>query len=49
LWTLTIALSAVSAVILKVSGYPNVAIPLAALCGAALFYALKNQRDMGGE
>jgi 4-azaleucine resistance transporter AzlC len=49
LWTLTIALSAVSAVILKVSGYPNVAIPLAALCGAALFYALKNQRDMGGQ
>lgn len=49
LWTLTIALSAVSAVILKVSGYPNVAIPLAALCGAALFYALKNQRDLGGQ
>lgn len=47
LWTLTITLSAVSAVILKVLGYPNVAIPLAALCGAALFYALKNQRGMG--
>lgn len=48
LWSLTIALSAVTAVILKMYGYPNVAIPLAAMSGAALFYALKNQ-PIGGE
>lgn len=47
LWTLTIALSAVTAVILKMLGYPNVAIPLAAMSGAVLFYALKNQPIVG--
>ncbi|WP_191600877.1 AzlC family ABC transporter permease [Marinomonas algicola] len=47
LWSLTIALSAVSAVILKMSGYPNMAIPLAAMSGAVLFYILKNQRVLG--
>ena len=49
LWTLTIALSAVAAVILKMLGYPNVAIPLAAMSGAVLFYSLKNQRILGGQ
>lgn len=44
LWSATIALSAVTALILKLMGYPNMAIPLAAISGAALFYALKNQR-----
>lgn len=48
LWSLTIALSAVTALTLKMLGYPNVAIPLAALCGALLFYALKDQRIVGG-
>ena len=41
-------LPAVTAVILKMLGYPNVAIPLAAMSGAVLFFALKNQRIMGG-
>lgn len=49
LWTLTILASAVTALSLKVLGYPNMAIPLAALCGAVLFFALKNQRHMGGQ
>nr|WP_321160308.1 hypothetical protein [Marinomonas sp. KJ51-3] len=49
LWSLTIAMSAVTAVILKVLGYPNLAIPLAAMSGAVLFYALKNQRILGGQ
>ncbi|MGO2511777.1 AzlC family ABC transporter permease [Marinomonas polaris] len=49
LWTLTIALSAVASVILKMLGYPNVAIPLAAMSGAVLFYALKNRRILGGQ
>jgi len=49
LWSLTIGLSAVAAVVLKVLGYPNVAIPLAAICGSILFYALKNQPALRGK
>ncbi|MCB5163158.1 AzlC family ABC transporter permease [Marinomonas algarum] len=49
LWTLTIMVSAVTALILKLLGYPNIAIPLAAMCGAVLYYALKNQRIMRGK
>lgn len=48
LWSSTIALSAVTALILKLMGYPNIAIPLAAISGAFLFYALRNQ-DLPGE
>ena len=47
LWSLTIGLSAVTAVILKLLGYPNIAIPLAAMSGSVLFYALKNQIKLG--
>ncbi|WP_028305273.1 AzlC family ABC transporter permease [Oceanospirillum maris] len=47
LWSATIALSAVTALILKITGYPNMAIPLAAISGAVLFYALKNQHFLG--
>ncbi|MEL0638695.1 AzlC family ABC transporter permease [Marinomonas sp. TI.3.20] len=49
LWSLTIGLSAVAAVVLKVLGYPNAAVPLAAICGAILFYALKNQSALRGK
>ena len=49
LWSLTIFLSAITALLLKVLGYPNIAIPLAAMCGAVLFFALKSQRILGGQ
>ncbi|NLQ16210.1 AzlC family ABC transporter permease [Marinomonas sp. M1K-6] len=49
LWALTIGASTLIALILKVLGYPNVAIPLAAFCGAIVFYALKNQPSIKGQ
>lgn len=43
LWTVTLGTAAVLALVVKLIGYPNGAIPLAALCGAAVFYALKDR------
>ncbi len=48
LWALTIAASAIGALTLKVLGFPNIAIPAAAICGAVVFYVLKNQRIATG-
>lgn len=42
LWTVTLLVSAIMALILKVAGFPNMAIPLAALSGAIAFYALQS-------
>lgn len=46
-WTLTIVCAACAAILLKVFGLPNVAIPAAALCGAFTFYALKHLAKQG--
>lgn len=40
-WTLALGSTVLVALLLKVYGYPNAAIPLAALCGAVVFYAMK--------
>lgn len=40
LWALTIVVSVLVAVLVKIWGYSNAAIPVAALCGALAFYAL---------
>lgn len=41
MWTAAIATSAVLALVVKLCGYPNVGIPVAAIAGAMVFYALK--------
>ncbi|TDR14893.1 AzlC family ABC transporter permease [Marinomonas communis] len=46
-WTVTIAGAAACAMLLKVFGFPNIAIPAAALCGALAFYALKYTGKQG--
>lgn len=45
MWTAAIATAAVLALVVKLCGYPNVAIPLAAMAGALVFYALKPARS----
>lgn len=42
LWTISLAGTSVVALILKLVGYPNAAIPLAALCGALLYYGVRS-------
>jgi len=41
MWSVALASSAALALVVKLLGYPNVAIPLAAIAGALVFYALK--------
>ncbi|WP_028294516.1 AzlC family ABC transporter permease [Oceanobacter kriegii] len=40
-WTAALACAAVLALVVKLLGYPNVAIPLAAIAGALVFHAMK--------
>ena len=47
LWTLTLGASAVLALSLRLVGYPNLAIPVAALSGAVVFYALQTGKARG--
>ena len=42
LWAISLAGTSVVALILKLVGYPNAAIPLAALCGALLYYGVRS-------
>lgn len=42
LWTVSLAGTSLVALILKLIGYPNAAIPLAALCGALLYYGVRS-------
>lgn len=49
LWALVIASSAALSLVMKVLGYPNAAIPLAALCGVVVFYAFQHQRSIGAQ
>ncbi|GEA50313.1 hypothetical protein VIN01S_11170 [Vibrio inusitatus NBRC 102082] len=40
-WTISLVGTSLTALILKFSGYPNAAIPLAALCGTLLYYGVR--------
>lgn len=40
-WSVALTGTVLAALVLKLTGLPNAAIPLAALCGALLFYAMK--------
>jgi 4-azaleucine resistance transporter AzlC len=42
-WTCTLSCTALVALVLKLAGHSNLAIPLAALCGAVVFYLLQQQ------
>lgn len=42
LWTISLAGTSIVALLLKLYGYPNAAIPLAALCGALLYYGVRS-------
>ncbi|MFC6632437.1 AzlC family ABC transporter permease [Microbulbifer taiwanensis] len=48
LWSITLGFTIVVALLLKVNGLPNAAIPLAALCGALIFYAMRTNIAAGG-
>lgn len=41
LWTTTLVTAAALSMLCKIAGYPNAAIPLAALAGTIVFYAMK--------
>lgn len=41
-WIITIVGAALIALLIKIVGYSNAAIPMAALCGALLYYAVRN-------
>lgn len=48
LWSITLGATIVVALLLKVNGLTNAAIPLAAICGALLFYAIRANTAAGG-
>lgn len=46
-WTVTILATTILAISVKLLGYPNLAIPLAAVMGTLLFYAVKHLQQRG--
>jgi len=46
LWTMTLAGTMLMAMFIKLNGFENAAIPLSALCGALLYYALRNNKTI---
>lgn len=48
LWSATLGTAIVVALLLKMNGLPNAAIPLAAICGALVFYAMGANTATGG-
>ncbi|WP_417504831.1 AzlC family ABC transporter permease [Marinomonas gallaica] len=40
-WTITMVMATTTAMLLKLFGFPNIAIPAAAICGALAYYAIQ--------
>ncbi len=45
LWTLTLGVTTIIAMVIKLYGFANAAIPLSAMCGALLYCAVKRQQE----
>lgn len=43
-WAVTLGAATVIALVLKLVGYANAAIPIAAVCGTVLYYVVRNQK-----
>lgn len=41
-WTITMVVATATAMLLKLFGFPNIAIPAAAICGALAYYAIQS-------
>lgn len=48
LWAIVLGCTALAALLIKLNGFANMAIPLAALCGTLLYYALRTRLTQRG-